>query len=69
MMNDEIKETLIYLNKLADDYRVYPDEVKALDKAIYYTNIIKRILDIGETDGRGNIYIGGRLFSVQELAQ
>ena len=66
MTNEEI---IITLNKLADDYRVYPDETKALEYAIQDEELIDKILKACEEGRKVDVYIRGRLFEIRELAQ
>ena len=66
MTNEEIITTL---NKLADDYRVYPDETNALEYAIQDEELIDKILKAGEEGRKVDVYIRGRLFEIRELAQ
>ena len=66
---DELKDILITLDKLANDFTVYPDETKAIDKAIWCVNIVQNILQAGTEGKKSDIYIGGRLFEIRELAQ
>lgn len=66
---EELSGVLKTLDKLADDYRVCPEETKALETAKWCVEFVKKTLEAGMLGKTDYTYIYGRLFETRELAQ